>query len=151
MVKKRTGKGKKYCQSCQELCGAAAKVCWSCNAPFKCKKKKVVEELPAVEPGFRRVMRIPVEYDSYQIRHTVSAPAGECPTKIKDSFTEEDVNVWANKVRIYFLTSFQQFLTNNALLYFARQKLDWKSDEYKLVKEYIDNIQDVEIITRPIE
>lgn len=158
---KSAGPLKKYCPKCDHIVHCRTKVCTNCQHKFELAGKVIIDERKSDEPvkiltigkersKAQRVLRAPAAYDGYEIKERIHAPAGRGPYKIskeKGVPTEEQVRIWADATRMYFLHKNQTFMTNNALAVFARLLYDTFSEEYKQIEPYIRNLPDIEIVT----
>lgn len=135
------GKGKKQCPECKIYLGAVSKKC-ICGYVFVKKTKPIIQTKVVQEkiqekvqednkPETRRNL-------SYMLgcRTNLSTPAGPCPHKLEGT-EPEVIDAWIEKVRADFRKN-SKSLAPSALVYFVRQFYEMFSDDYMLVKNYIE-------------
>jgi hypothetical protein len=135
----KTGKGKKLCSNCKNICAAASKKCSNCQIEFSI--NKVEKEVPT-----KKRIVLPYGYEGFVVRLTIYAPSGVCPIKIKENPSEDDVITWVDNVRFYFLQKKQTWLVNYAFCYYMRHVYDTFSKEYNDICQIIKKIPDIKYI-----
>lgn len=138
-------KGQKQCK-CGATMGPRTKVCPKCEAVLIQPNQIVDEDGNAIiVPKTRTIFSYPEGYnipDTPMIR--ISVPAGECPVKLTD-LDEENIIEWAIKIREKQIP-IGHFMTNNAIMVWARQqlaKLSSTKADLDRVRSLIMNLPDV--------
>lgn len=125
------GKGKKVCIGCGQIVGARSLKCVHCGREFK--KGEKIEEPKTQEQ---------LDHEAYcrglGLRgKPIYTPSGSCPVKLKD-FDKDSVIIWCETVvdegccirEVYF---------PSCLIYWLREFVDVNSEEYNVVKGYIQS------------
>lgn len=124
------GRGRKLCKSCGKYNGVRTHICENCKAPFPAKgDSPEPQEIKAVTPK-PKVVKVETAPTVVQMHESASviAPAGPCPIKL-EGITPDLVMDWKQKVS----AAIPKNLSTDALVYYARQFYDMRSDEYKEV------------------
>jgi len=143
--------GYRPCPACNEYCPIIKKVCPNpnCKQIFPVKEKPII--IRKVEPEklftereireLNKKSKYPKEYQEYEIRGIIGTPAGESPVKFPQEINQQEISIWANKVRLNYLKH-KLFISNDGLLYLAKKTYDWKSPEFRLIRLFMEKVED---------
>lgn len=134
----------KNCKKCGKSCHITHKTCPHCDEKFitQTKTKKKLRNVKAKKTQQTSIFIYPPQYQEYDIKMSIKAPAGLCPVPLKKIPTETQIEDWAHRCRIHYLENGGMFLLNFALRYFVKEFYPTFSSEWSHICDVINTLPD---------